>query len=558
MSASLEVDGTQMQNAKKPLGRRERRALAEGATIPLPTSPLPPSTSTNHLMSPIPAHINSPNGSPSLTPNSMNSGRFDTVSPTFEANATPNLSDTSDETHGTQKRGLSVEAKGAAGQSRSRSPLGQRVASSVDEFPLPASPSDPTASILRHSPRTRPSAPPTIQSSPAPNSNGSPRMNAGLGVGPVGLSVPTSKADRRRSINPGLTFNVDAANGTFAAEPRLSPLPPSPLRASFSDAKNPGPQTPVSPSPSAGSNAAYPFPTLSSSQELAPPRTTSLGEGRAASPVTPPPQPPLPPIPQSSEPHERSPTGDRFANQTSLQPSHPPPIPPGNQDQPIPPNIPLAPPGMSFSLSDPDFAVILSNMIQSPERLMTGKIATKPFSSEDESDSGQSPAFSRSPLIGMLSNTIAASREPSADQLAEPVIIDKDRLSPMEAPGLRLRQLSAESTASLASRLGPESAFGALSDLLATTDDKQGSTSVSTSLLKSVVVEVTDLKASLRELQRKYTSTKRSSQQYSEGLTVAGEEYDKEVAMRHELEAEVIRLKAQLAQPNGQTQCDQL
>jgi hypothetical protein len=39
---------------------------------------------------------------------------------------------------------------------------------------------------------------------------------------------------------------------------------------------------------------------------------------------------------------------------------------------------------------------------------------------------------------------------------------------------------------------------------------------------------------------------KRTSQQYSEGLTVAGEEYDKEVAMRRELEAEVTRLKAQV------------
>lgn len=39
---------------------------------------------------------------------------------------------------------------------------------------------------------------------------------------------------------------------------------------------------------------------------------------------------------------------------------------------------------------------------------------------------------------------------------------------------------------------------------------------------------------------------KRTSQQYSEGLTVAGEEYDKELAHRRELEAEVIRLRAQV------------
>lgn len=38
----------------------------------------------------------------------------------------------------------------------------------------------------------------------------------------------------------------------------------------------------------------------------------------------------------------------------------------------------------------------------------------------------------------------------------------------------------------------------------------------------------------------------RTSQQYSEGLTVAGEEYDKEVAIRREMEAEITRLKAQV------------
>lgn len=40
--------------------------------------------------------------------------------------------------------------------------------------------------------------------------------------------------------------------------------------------------------------------------------------------------------------------------------------------------------------------------------------------------------------------------------------------------------------------------------------------------------------------------SQRTSQQYSEGLTVAGEEYDKELAMRRDLEAEVSRLRAQV------------
>lgn len=43
-----------------------------------------------------------------------------------------------------------------------------------------------------------------------------------------------------------------------------------------------------------------------------------------------------------------------------------------------------------------------------------------------------------------------------------------------------------------------------------------------------------------------FADEKRTSQQYSEGLTVAGEEYDKELALRRDLEAEVIRLRAQV------------
>jgi chromosome segregation ATPase len=74
------------------------------------------------------------------------------------------------------------------------------------------------------------------------------------------------------------------------------------------------------------------------------------------------------------------------------------------------------------------------------------------------------------------------------------------------------------------------------------------------------MAETEDLRDQVAGLKSKYSGAKvclkvmlsvsadnqRTSQQYSEGLTVAGEEYDKEVAMRRELEAEVTRLKAQV------------
>jgi hypothetical protein len=88
--------------------------------------------------------------------------------------------------------------------------------------------------------------------------------------------------------------------------------------------------------------------------------------------------------------------------------------------------------------------------------------------------------------------------------------------------------------------------------------------SVDLSVLVGIVAEVEELKEFTTGLKSKYTGAKvsdvardrweraptednqRTSQQYSEGLTVAGEEYDKEVALRRELEAEVTRLRAQV------------
>ena len=145
------------------------------------------------------------------------------------------------------------------------------------------------------------------------------------------------------------------------------------------------------------------------------------------------------------------------------------------------------------------------------------------------------------------------SRSPSRSRLSP-----NDSMSPRY---LRTRQTSAESSVSVSSRLGPDSAFSTLAEMIATAKHtQQESVTVDLSLLSSMLSEAEDLKDTLASLNRKYTGAKvgrprlvgvvltlqRTSQQYSEGLTVAGEEYDKEVSIRRELEAEVYKLRAQV------------
>lgn len=90
-----------------------------------------------------------------------------------------------------------------------------------------------------------------------------------------------------------------------------------------------------------------------------------------------------------------------------------------------------------------------------------------------------------------------------------------------------------------------------LSTLLAGAKEKgDSSVELDARLLERVVRELEDLSNLVQTLKTKYSGARRSSQQYSEGLNVAGEEYDKEVALRREAEAEVTRLRAQL---HGQT-----
>jgi hypothetical protein len=182
------------------------------------------------------------------------------------------------------------------------------------------------------------------------------------------------------------------------------------------------------------------------------------------------------------------------------------------------PNLPT----MSISLSDPDFASILNGI--------------------DNDPASPDSRITRSPQVGPL-----ASFPSHAHAHTHPSSSPSRRLDP---PLLRTRQASAESTTSVA-RFGADSAFAqivaAVAEAKHTGKEK---VEVDLSVLVGIVGEVEDVRETLLGLRDKYTGIKRTSQQYSQGLTVAGEEYDREVAMRRDLEAEISRLRAQV---HGQT-----
>jgi hypothetical protein len=106
-------------------------------------------------------------------------------------------------------------------------------------------------------------------------------------------------------------------------------------------------------------------------------------------------------------------------------------------------------------------------------------------------------------------------------------------------------------------RLNPETDFAAL--MAEVGDAKADTVTLNRQLLSEFINEYKNLRETAVTLNTKYTGAKvcsktelytnhsqRSSQQYSEGLTIAGEEYDKEVSKRLDLESEVFRLRAQV------------
>lgn len=467
---------------------KENFDIGEGSRQNAPSPvPLVPAV----LSSPaIPPQV-SPHVSPAATPTAQSSDRLASF-PDLEPPPWPDEN---------RQRELSVDRPIRAG-----SPAGRIAAN----FPLPASPSDTSSGGRDRSVQSRNAiASPTLGSSQSLGNSFSPsssRGAVGLGVGPVGLGVPTTKADRRRSINPAMTFNMDAANNTFAVEPRLSPLPPSPLRASFTDAQtaqhtNAPLRSPTSPTPTYLGGDGFPFKTTAPLTTS--PRSSESGHG--------------PPTRTSSLPDQL--TGrqlDELAEEDETPERSPPRLPPKsgmNEDDSTPRlHAPDLPP-MTFSLSDPDFAVILNNIDHSPDKAdRTPRIGTfdtnrsEKTSPSSPSSPRTSPSLARSPQMETLSTAVdetpATSRSPS-----------RTRLSPGDSSTphrLRVRQPSAESTTSVHSRaLGPDSAFAQILEVVAgARHGTQDSVQVSLGVLNGIVGEVEDLRDALSGMKNKYTGVK--------------------------------------------------
>jgi hypothetical protein len=394
-----------------------------------------------------------------------------------------------------RSRELSVEGRPA----RSISPAPRNIAESL---PVPSSPSEPvfnrrpSVDSTASSPRTKSGPQVNSQVSASQSMGTAPlqvnkhqNQNVGLGVGPVGLAVPSTKADRRRSINPAMTFNMDAANGTFAAEPRLSPLPPSPLRASFTDIQaGKAPRTPTSPTPGQNS-AAFPFPhpapapaPVHARQDSgnAPPRKSSLPESqltKSRSQHFPQPQPLAPALPQ---------LGPEIQEDAEATPRL------------IAPDLP----SMNFSISDPDFAVILNDLNKS-----SGDTANKAPSTS----TSQNSFISKSPQMDSLAS--AAGEEEQLDSPigdSRPTASQQSSTSRLAAPQmLASRQVSMESINSHSSRFQPDSALHALAEHIATaklgSDDK---IQIDTLLLGNIMAETEDLRDQVAGLKSKYSGAK--------------------------------------------------
>lgn len=354
--------------------------------------------------------------------------------------------------------------------------------------------------------------------------------NAGLGVGPVsmgsssGLGVPTTKAERRRSINPGMSFNIDPQNSTFAAEPRMSPLPPSPLRASFTDLQaEQQPRSPASPSPLQGGADGFPFKVPGPGRSNAPRADASPGASRKNG--------------QSSD--RESPATDGVS-----------PLPAAkvvstvNGPDGISVNTPkIQPPTirpMSFSLSDPDFASILKQIDKDDQNMDDGQISPRAIGPTTRPDSANvanggsrptspthlpvsssSPSLARSPQMAELASAVAVENENVARASASSSSRSpsRTRLSPNAAGGaahapqlLRTRQHSTESTGSISSRLAAESSFAQAVETIAQAKHNGKETvPVDVTLLNGLVMEMEDMKEIIVSLKSKYTGAKVSS-----------------------------------------------
>lgn len=379
-------------------------------------------------------------------------------------------------------------------RSSSASPAPPAAAAGSSNSLSPASPINTISQSLSGSPST-----PNQPHSPTSRQAGNP----GLGVG---LSVPTPKASKRRSINPGMTFNMDAHNATFAAEPRAS----SPLRAANDDAQQQrivsGSPAPGTPSQDPKDRAASPVPPLigtpnAQSTPVVEAATVPNGSG-ADEKENKDPQSKLDvkgkkgELDGSASDHE-----DRAAAAAAAD---------GDATKQGPRIDAPALPTMSFSLSDPDFAVLLKEMESSPKKkgsvvpeVVTSSGSPNPQAPSDLEDANSAP-MSRSPNMNL---SAAANGQ------------DKSLLSPSNVSGLpggstHRRRLSMESAVSV--RLGAESALSSLKELMS--EAKGDTVTVDRDILNEVIREHDALRDITMTLKNKYTGAKVCNTLYSLSL----------------------------------------
>ena len=406
---------------------------------------------------------------PLASPRSSPAANSPSSTPSHNADAS---SPTPDASNHSRPRDLSVDRPPI----RSTSPIGKI----AQQMPLPASPSDPRPSrglpSSSGSPQgRRPMPTPSVTESPSETahtsfgSSPSRNANAGLGVGPTGtlggLGVPLSKAEKRRSINPAMTFNMDAQNSTFTAtDARTSPVPPSPLRSSFkngAESSREASRSPSSPSPAGGMTDIF----ATKQQEHMDQGSRSLV------------QPLVVPLKAESQPSRQSSNSES----TSTRP-------------------------MSFSLSDPDFARILNHIDHPRSFDSTTTIHPRGAGSAPTSPVTLTGPTAHSSPVQSLGSVLGSNgtREPVPDTFS-PV---SDRLD-AGPPLLRTRQLSGESVTSQMSRLGPNSSFqGIVEQVAAAKHAGKDQVQVDLSLLSGVIAEIEGFSEAMSSLKNKYTATK--------------------------------------------------
>ncbi|KAJ9114608.1 hypothetical protein QFC22_005481 [Naganishia vaughanmartiniae] len=436
----------------------------------------------------------------------------------------------------------------------------------------------------------------------------------GLGVGPVsGLGLPTGRAERRRSINPAMMFNYQDHQNTpelphspshpsfvnqhveGATGSRGSPLPSSPLRSSFNDgnprAQN-GPSTRgtspmgnsvLSPIPnrlySSGSNrensnSRSDLAAVASQDDLksnTPPRSSSLADSLHAA---------------TAFGSDRRPSASTESTRTVSPGIRRLEATPGASMVPTPvAGSPSAPqidapelPSLNFSLSDPDFAVILNEQ-EEKSAIKADQSFTRPSLQNNRSNEGSGLAFRQLPSISKIQPLNLPSKDGSSrPSPSSPAYSPHGGVSPKllsnaanrvahdirQTPSSEMSDTffssdsghkddneSQDSAASQldhdnSSSLRVESALPQLQLLLEATRQQSGYVAkIEVALLAKTIQEITELTEQVSVFSQKYTGAKRTSQHYMEGLGVAHEEYAKEVALRLEAEAEIARLRTE-------------